>query len=406
MNPGVSGAYDWSRFSRLTTDLNSQPHTYEAQLVMLYDVDLTVLSRSALRKLAAKWTGQKQPGNLSNQGYIKILEDTRLRMTTFKFLGLPREMRNQIYSELLTLRHHSGGRRGMSCYPVILRANKQILEEATKVLYGENTPDVEFRQEDLVSLNQHRSNRVPAQCVRISYVAIEKFSWPKGKSLFPKSALPSSLPTLDVWPQQLARFRNLRIKIVFGHDIALVEFNRGLYRFVMSMIASKTMKTITLDLDAASADGWTTTTLEKVLWPIALLSLKNQLVFTGIPSAVMANMMTKLTLLEPVSIEQDLLVHTADLRARADVLIKLWQELDGLHHKMTSDLRSSISKVQRYLLDIEEMRSSRNIIRPVEHVMFVETVRLLDAFFQGPAPGRIRSTALSKVKAINYLLAC
>ncbi|EMF12745.1 uncharacterized protein SEPMUDRAFT_29315, partial [Sphaerulina musiva SO2202] len=76
--------------------------------------------------------------------YTKILEDTRLRMTTFKFLGLPREMRNQIYSELLTLRHHSGGRRGMSCYPVILRANKQILEEATKVLYGENTPDVEF----------------------------------------------------------------------------------------------------------------------------------------------------------------------------------------------------------------------------------------------------------------------
>lgn len=120
----------------------------------------------------------------------------------------------------------------------------------------------------------------------------------------------------------------------------------------------------------------------------------------------MANMMTKLTLFEPVSIEQDLLVHTADLRARADVLIKLWQELDGLHHKMTSDLRSSISKLQRYLLDIEEMRSSRNIIRPVEHVMFVETVRLLDAFFQGPAPGRIRSTALSKVKAINYLLAC
>ena len=61
---------------------------------------------------------------------------------TSGFLALPGEMRNEIYRMLLTTRYNflldESSRDPQSLHPVILRVNRQINEEATNVLHGDN----------------------------------------------------------------------------------------------------------------------------------------------------------------------------------------------------------------------------------------------------------------------------
>jgi len=74
--------------------------------------------------------------------YLPVLEQAD-RARSFRFMDLPLEMREIIYTDLLTVpgevcMHHK------FCFPQILRTCKQVRDEATKVLYSVNIIDCTF----------------------------------------------------------------------------------------------------------------------------------------------------------------------------------------------------------------------------------------------------------------------
>ncbi|KAJ4360311.1 uncharacterized protein N0V89_000872 [Didymosphaeria variabile] len=83
----------------------------------------------------------------SSHSYGPIPREIKTPPVPSRFLGLPREVRNLIYRELLLnthplivhLRRVHRFEASTRPYPAILRTNKQIHDEAAAVLYGENT---------------------------------------------------------------------------------------------------------------------------------------------------------------------------------------------------------------------------------------------------------------------------
>ncbi|KAK4628715.1 hypothetical protein CLAFUW4_08430 [Fulvia fulva] len=66
-----------------------------------------------------------------HRDYIQALRQAD-RDVTFRFLSLPAEMRTWIYKDLLILQD------AFTCHPQILRVCKQINQEASNILYGDN----------------------------------------------------------------------------------------------------------------------------------------------------------------------------------------------------------------------------------------------------------------------------
>ncbi|KAF2442763.1 hypothetical protein P171DRAFT_433176 [Karstenula rhodostoma CBS 690.94] len=83
----------------------------------------------------------------SSQNYMPVATVPRSPARPSRFLGLPREIRNLIYRELLLNTHplivHMRRVHRFEAstipYTAILRANKQVHDEAAAILYGENT---------------------------------------------------------------------------------------------------------------------------------------------------------------------------------------------------------------------------------------------------------------------------
>lgn len=90
-----------------------------------------------------RWLSKSRP----THRYDPVLNDQEFSQTSFPFLRLPREIRDQIYRELLLnpyplivhLRRAYTFEAGTRPYPAILQTSKQIHDEAAAVLYGENT---------------------------------------------------------------------------------------------------------------------------------------------------------------------------------------------------------------------------------------------------------------------------
>lgn len=78
--------------------------------------------------------------------YIRILNRAD-RARSFRFLDLPPEMRNLIYYELLILRPRTGWSQSETkkiCHPQILATCHEIQEDATGILYEDNTVACDF----------------------------------------------------------------------------------------------------------------------------------------------------------------------------------------------------------------------------------------------------------------------
>ena len=352
--------------------------------------DFSSLARSTLCDLVTEWTGQQRPRNLSKQHYINILEETRLRFTTFQFLELPPELRNHIYLELLTLRNRTGHRRGMYCFPDILRTTKQIWKEAESIMYGENTPEVAFSQNmGGISITYEKlgNTSMPVYTMQPRHtLSGPRFAVPMGSHLQPA-------PT---WSSRLARFQNINVTITIRNGD--ISFSRDLYMFVTGLAASKKVKAVKFNMESITDDQMTS--LKDALWPVAFLTSKDDLVITGIPEELMASMKSKTSLLEPLPNEKDLSLHAYDLCNRGQGLLTLREELKGLGQQKVAG-----SQLRHYVSDIASMLSSQAIIKPLRHAMFVENVRLLEVYLQGSEAKLIRSRALAKVAKINGLLA-
>lgn len=121
-------------------------HLHHYNTAMMYDKS----SATELRKFVGD-RGLHDPypqGVTLKYLYLRTLEQADMS-PTFKFLGLPLEMRNGVYRELLTLKDYRCRCKHCSklrspCYTAILRTSKEVYNEAKHVLYGENTIDCTF----------------------------------------------------------------------------------------------------------------------------------------------------------------------------------------------------------------------------------------------------------------------
>ena len=90
---------------------------------------------------------------------------------TFRFMDLFPELRNAVYRELLTL-HSEGGK--WFCYPEILVASRQINQEATSLLYLENTVRLDIlRDPGFLVINGEEIEGPWSGCIRVPYTG-----WP------------------------------------------------------------------------------------------------------------------------------------------------------------------------------------------------------------------------------------
>lgn len=81
-----------------------------------------------------------RPDQKAQNGKARRQKQTQPRCNkdrAFKFLDLPGELRNKIYTELLTLQERGPYNR-VSCWPEILATSKQINSEANEILYADN----------------------------------------------------------------------------------------------------------------------------------------------------------------------------------------------------------------------------------------------------------------------------
>ncbi|KAK4543430.1 hypothetical protein LTR36_005573 [Oleoguttula mirabilis] len=115
--------------------------------------------------------------------YIRVLEKADKALRPFRFQDLPPEMRNLVYTELLTLPECTCPKH-CYCFAQILRTNRQIHDEAVSVLYGENEIEVSFAA---FPVRRSRFEKY-AQIHTVSHENLESApfgSVPSGMSLFP-----------------------------------------------------------------------------------------------------------------------------------------------------------------------------------------------------------------------------
>lgn len=79
------------------------------------------------------------PDGLTLRYYYTKLLRAADHDSRFRFLDLPAELKNQVYTELLTIPYG-----GQTCSPQILATSRQISDDATGILYAENVLECGF----------------------------------------------------------------------------------------------------------------------------------------------------------------------------------------------------------------------------------------------------------------------
>lgn len=100
--------------------------------------DLVQFARQ--RGLRVQSTGKRATRPLK-QNLIEALQDADANRQ-FRFLDLPPELRNMVYRELLSIKEPSAAGSSPTCHPQILRASKEVNEEASGILYGDNVIEI------------------------------------------------------------------------------------------------------------------------------------------------------------------------------------------------------------------------------------------------------------------------
>jgi hypothetical protein len=129
--------------------------------------------------------------------YLRALKEADADRT-FDFLGLPPELRNRIYRELLVLRD------SFTCQPQIVRVCKQINGEASSILYGDNLIEVKVFNDGVFAHGKKCGN------YDTDYSPGYQTQRNKGRNI--------------IWPQFVRRAQFVRLSIVsYQHPSALAR---------------------------------------------------------------------------------------------------------------------------------------------------------------------------------------
>lgn len=176
----------------------------------------------------------------------------------FRFLDLPPEMRNLVYSHLLTVRLHCSCCQDWFCYPEILRTCRQINHEAKDILYAENEITCVFGITAFHSWDYTMHARVHT----VEY------------SKKDASHLAHYDKAVGMYPAFLRKVHRLKIKLcMHGNDDGLLRACAGIRRYLMGL-ASFLMdahRVQTLSVTLCNHAGADEEDVENMLYPLRRL---------------------------------------------------------------------------------------------------------------------------------------
>lgn len=183
-----------------------------------WTVDYEMCSPKELKRMVQN-RGLVDPypaGTTMKYYYVRTLTEADLRLSTFRFMDLPAEMRSLVYIQLLTF-PVGGCHKHRSCFPQILRTSRQVHEEAEEMLYAENTIDCDFKTK-YIPCGWH-SDASTSTMIDNKEVPLGAFSW----GLFDEVQ-----PLEMELPSYLRRIQSLRINInVTGANAPSLDVSYG-----------------------------------------------------------------------------------------------------------------------------------------------------------------------------------
>ncbi|KJX93545.1 hypothetical protein TI39_contig4296g00012 [Zymoseptoria brevis] len=154
----------------------------------------------------------------------------------FRFMELSPELRTRVYEELLILRD------SFTCFPQILAASRQIKEEATNILYGDNLIDVRMLADGIYvhgeKCNEDRTDTKTIMTwphwlrhVQFLRFSLElTFAGPRLTTMFAKAATKSAPAAADIVLYSLCSFlasehklRSFQVDISGRHTTSLMS---------------------------------------------------------------------------------------------------------------------------------------------------------------------------------------
>jgi len=192
--------------------------------------------------------------------YVRTLEraDANAR---FRLLFLPPEMRNLIYTELLTIR----GRRchcgdcPAQCFTEILRTCRHVHEEAKDILYAVNRIKCKF------TVNEPGYPGKPSCAIQIHH--------DKYRSVQPCTSFASYTKSLDMFPSFLLRVWHIKISVAFhgsgSPDLACSIVRRCLMGLVSFLMDGHELRRLSLKL--SDHLGAAPHLVEHILYPLRRL---------------------------------------------------------------------------------------------------------------------------------------
>lgn len=145
--------------------------------------------------------------------YIKLLDAADRAPPAFRFMDLPPESRNMVYSQLLTFSTKKNDRSHLArhCYPKILRTCRSINHEASDLPYANNTFQIILYAEWRYDLSSGRVSPMWKLFRRVWIQYRKEYSAEQTEF----EAIPDGIMA---WPDYLTRVRKLSLKLYLVQD--------------------------------------------------------------------------------------------------------------------------------------------------------------------------------------------
>ncbi|KAK3707029.1 hypothetical protein LTR37_012361 [Vermiconidia calcicola] len=260
-------------------------------------------------------------------------------VASFRFLGLAPELRNIIYRELLTLRSVRG-HSGRKCWTSILRASKQIYEEAHGILFGDNDFEV------IISGYCQPAVRGGYYWVVHSDLVHRVFDGPQKLG-----------QVISNWPNWLRKVQrlSLTIEIHYNNPENLPDpsnifkgINYSVYSICSFLVEQNHLQKLEVQVQANSFPKFAAIS-HKMMWPLVKLTSATDCKIIGISEDAQQRLHQEMQRND--SNEQkpvNSLVKAHKLVARANELKNIMTEVGGMAHRK-DELSESLAPLQAVL---------------------------------------------------------
>ncbi|KAK3717931.1 hypothetical protein LTR37_005357 [Vermiconidia calcicola] len=295
-------------------------------------------------------------------------------VVSFRFLDLAPELRNNIYRELLTLRSvrgHSERR----CWTGILRASKQICEEAHGILYGENDFDIIISGPFRPAARGGYYRLVYSDLLNMTYEENHKLG-----------------QVILNWPNYLRKVQRLRLTINIHYDNprnasgpspVFKVINYTVYSICSFVVEQNHLKRLQVQVQTQSFSEFGAIS-HKVLWPLAKLTSATDCKIIGISEDAQQRLHQEMQRNDPNEEKPvNALVKAHKLVARANELKDIMTEVAGLAPR-----KDAVSKL---LAPVHAVLNMDGYVDAQHDAGLVMSVDALEEELNGPWVGEVKT---------------